>query len=191
MSKTPQYLFIALTLIVMHTSAWADGFRLNWARENEPHIVIQLSPEQVATVGRERKLILTERQRATLARFTKKVPAVLGVESLGEPDCSCHISTALWTATSEVTIWVNRLASDKNGSKFYYEVRRQPGHYTANADGKLFFAGQPVRWSAFEAAVLKNKDGPYMQLSLPPTEPKNFAARLRSLQARGQVNSRL
>jgi hypothetical protein len=115
----------------------------------------------------------------------------LGVESLGEPDCSCHISSALWTATAEVTIWIERLRSDADGSKFYYEVRRKPGYYTANAKGDLFAAGKPVSWPAFEAAVLAKKDGEYIQLSLPPTEPKNFTERVRELKARKNFNHRL
>lgn len=90
MSRTPLHCLVAVALLAVHVSAWADGFRLTWARENEPHIVMQLSPDQVAAVGRERKLLLTQSQRETLAKFTKKVPPVLGVESLGEPDCSCH-----------------------------------------------------------------------------------------------------
>ncbi len=191
MPKVPQPLLVAFAVLTLQVFARADGFRLDWAREHEPHIVMQLSPDQVATVGRERKLILTEGQRETLARFTKKIPRVLGVESLGEPDCSCHISSALWTATSEVTIWIDRLQRDPDGSKAYYKVRRQRGYYTANANGELFTAGQPVSWPAFEAAVLRKKEGEYIQLSLPPTEPNNFTARIRELKARANFNHRL
>lgn len=95
---------IGLTLALIGSSSfsWADGFSYLRARERNAHIVLQLSPDQVETVGRERKLVLTETQKKTLAKFTKRPPSVLGVESLGEPDCSCHISSALWTATSEV-----------------------------------------------------------------------------------------
>jgi len=60
---------------------------------------------QITTVGRERKLILSDAQRNTLSKYVRKVPKTLGVESVGEPDCSCHISSAMWTATAEVTIW--------------------------------------------------------------------------------------
>ncbi|MES2572555.1 MAG: hypothetical protein V4710_21205 [Verrucomicrobiota bacterium] len=191
MPRTPHPLFAAAVFLAFSLSAWADGFHLTRALENKPHIVMQLSPAQVAVVGRERKLVLTEDQRETLSQFMKKVPRVLGVESLGEPDCSCHLSSALWTATSEVTIWVNQLAHDADGSKFYHEVRRKRGHYTANANGEIFASGRPVSWSAFEAAVRGKKDGNYIQLSRPPTEPKHFTIRLRELQARAHFNSRL
>jgi hypothetical protein len=174
---------IGLTLALIGSSSfsWADGFSYLRARERNAHIVLQLSPDQVETVGRERKLVLTETQKKTLAKFTKRPPSVLGVESLGEPDCSCHISSALWTATSEVTIWIERLSRDPDGSKHYYEVRKHPGYFTANASGEIFAAGKPVSWAEFKAAVLAMKEGEYIQLSLPPTEPKNFAARVRRL----------
>ena len=191
MSKIPGTFLATVALLVCQVAAWADGFQLNQAREYDRHVVIQLSPEQVETVGRERKLILTESQRERLGAFMKKVPPVLGVESLGEPDCSCHISSALWTATKEVTIWTDRLATDRDGSRYYHEVRRQPGRYTANANGELFAAGRPVSWAAFEAAVLRRKDGEYLQLSLPPIEPKSFARRVRALQARKHFSHRL
>ena len=183
------------SLCLLFCAAWnqarADGFRLDWAREHEAHIVIQLSPEQTATVGRERKLHLTDSQRETLSKFTKKVPRLLGVESLGEPDCSCCISSALWTDTNEVTIWVGRLARDPDGSRAYYDVRHKQGHYTADAEGRIYAAGKAITWEQFERAVLAKKEGEYIQLSLPPIEPKDFSTRVRRLKAKMNFNHRL
>jgi hypothetical protein len=181
------YLLWCIALQQVH----ADGFRLDWARENEAHIVMQLSPEQTALVGRERKLHLTDLQRETLSKFTKKVPRMIGVESLGEPDCSCHISSALWTDTNEVTIWVERLARDPDGSRAYYEVRHKRGYYTADAEGRIYAAGKAITWKQFEGAVLAKKEEEYIQLSLPPREPKDFTARLRRLKAKMNFNHRL
>ena len=152
---------------------------------------MQLSPEQSTVVGRERKLHLTGPQRETLSKFAKKVPRTLGVESLGEPDCSCHISSALWTDTNEVTIWIERLASDPDGSRFYYEVRHKRGRYTADAEGRIFAAGKPITWKQFERAVLTKKEGEYIQLSLPPREPGDFTARVQRLKAKVNFNHRL
>lgn len=171
--------------------ARADGFSLDWAREHEPHIVMQLSPEQVATVGRERKLELTGAQLETLSKFTKSVPPVLGVESLDEPDCSCHISSALWTATNEVTIWVERLARDPDGSRAYHEIRHKPGYYTADAEGRIYAAGKPISWEEFEKAVLAKKEDDHLQLSLPPAEPRAFATRVRRLKARMNFSDKI
>lgn len=171
--------------------ARADGFRLDWAREHEAHIVMQLSPEQTALVGSQRKLHLTDSQRETLSKFTKKVPRIIGVESLGESDCSCHISSALWTATNEVTIWVERLARDPDGSKAYYEVRSKRGYYTADAEGRIYAAGKAISWEQFEKAVLAKKEDEYIQLSLPPRELKEFTTRVRRLKARMNFNHRL
>jgi len=181
MPKFLKPVYLTLFLLASSSLSWADGFSYLRARERNAHIVMQLSPDQVETVGRERKLVLTEAQKETLAKFTKRPPSVLGVESLGEPDCSCHISSVFWTATSEVTIWIERLSRDPDGSKDYYEVRNQPGYFTANASGEIFAAGKPVSWAQFKAAVLAMKEEEYVQLSLPPTQPKDFAARVRRL----------
>jgi hypothetical protein len=178
-------------MFLIPASLWADGFDLKWERENRLHLVMQLSPDQVLAVGRERKLTLTERQRGTLAKFTKQVPNVLGVESLGEPDCSCHVSSALWTAPSEVTIWIERLQKDTDGSKMYYEIRSKPGYYTANTKGEIFNAGKPVSWSAFEAALLSKGEQEVVKLSLPPAAPKSFTDRVQKLRARKPFNERL
>ena len=191
MFRTSPSLLAPIALLLLHGPAWADGFDLARSRKNEPHLVLRLSPEQVDTVGRERKLILTESQQETLARFTKKVPRALGVESLGEPDCSCCISSALWTATAEVTIWTERLRVDPDGSKAYYQVRKKRGHYTTDAQGELFAAGRPVTWASFEAAVLARKEGQTIQLSLPPTPSKALAKRVRELKARASFSERL
>ena len=182
---------LCLLLCAALHQARADGFRLDWAREHEPHIEMQLSAEQIAAVGRERKLHLTNDQRETLSKFTKKVPRILGVESLGEPDCSCHISSALWTETNEVTIWIERLARDPDGSRAYYEVRHKRGYYTADAEGRIYAAGKPITWEQFERAVLAKKEDEYIQLSLPPTEPRDFTTRVRRLKARMNFNHRL
>ncbi len=180
------------TALILAQAALADGFRLEWAREHEAHIVMQLTPEQVATVGRERKLVLTPAQRETLATFAKNVPKVLGVESLGEPDCSCILSSALWTDTTEVTIWVRRLAHDKDGSKYYHEIRKKPGYYTADADGRIFAAGKEVKWAEFEAVVLRSTEGAGgVQLSPPPKEPKELTAKLKRLRAKKPISTRL
>lgn len=189
---TPSIIQIFTTALILTQTALADGFILERARENKSHIEMQLSPEQVATVGRERKLVLTPSQRETLASFAKNVPKVLGVESLGEPDCSCCLSSALWTDTNEVTIWVQHLPYDKDGSKWYHEVRKKPGHYTADANGRIFAAGKEVKWAEFESVVLKSTEGAGgVQLSLPPKEPKELASKLKRLRAKRYIGTRL
>ncbi len=177
-------LILIFTIALITTQpAFPDGFRLDWAREHEPHIVMQLSSEQVVTVGRERKLVLTPSQRETLAKITKNVPKILGVESLGEPDCSCCISSALWTDTNEVTIWIQRLAHDRNGSDYYHEIRKKPFHYTADTNGRIFSAGKEIKWSVFESTVLRAKNSERIQLSLPPKLPEELASKLKRLRA--------
>lgn len=179
--KFPSILTLVLTLCAVVPEVQADGFSLLWAREHEAHIVMQLSPEQVAAVGRERKLVLTPEQRESLTRLAPNVPKVLGVESLGEPDCSCCISSAMWTDTKEVTIWIERLTRDRDGSKRYYECRTKPGFYTMDAGGQIFAAGQPVSWRQFQAAVLAAKEDDYIQLSRPPKVPSMVEFRMARL----------
>lgn len=174
---------VAASLCGSHTCL-ADGFELSRALKNEAHVVLRLTADQVSRVGRERKLVLTVSQRTKLQKYAKEVPEALGVESLGEPDCSCCIGSVLWTATDQVTVWTDRLARDADGSKRYYEVRLQKGFYTADALGQIYAAGRPLTWDEFEKAVKKKRQGQYIQLSLPPTEPKEFAARIRSLKER-------
>ena len=177
--------------LLVAINALADGFQLSWALAHEPHAVLRLNPEQIARVGSERKWVLTEPQRKVLKRYAKNVPEVLGVQSLGEPDCSCCIGSVLWTATDSVTVWTDRLARDKDGSKSYHEVRKKQGFYTADAQGQIYAAGQPVTWKQFEKAVKAKREGQYLQLSLPPDEPKDFAMRVRRLKERHPFYYRL
>ena len=162
-------------------SCLADGFQLSWSLKHEPHVVLRLNEEQVSLVGRERRLVLTEVQRTKLRKHAKAVPDTLGVESLGEPDCSCCIGSVLWTATDQVTVWTDRLARDADGSRRFYEIRKKQGFYTADASGQIYAAGRPLTWAEFEKALKKKKDGQYVQLSLPPIEPSEFAVRVRRL----------
>ena len=170
---------------------FADGFQLSWSLKHESHVVLRLTEEQVSLVGRERKLILTKAQREKLLKYSKTVPESLGVESLGEPDCSCCLGSTLWTATDQVTVWTDRLARDADGSKRYYEVRQKKGYYTADASGQIYAAGRPVTWEEFEKAVKRKKEGQYIQLSLPPNQPKDFSTRVRSLKERHHFYNRL
>lgn len=190
MNKITQLTVAVLTLNLVQL-CFADGFSLVWAREHEAHIVIQLTPEQVAIVGRERKLVLTQAQHDTLANFKKPVPKIIGVESLGETDCSCCISSALWTANSEMTIWLDRLARDDDGSKDFFELRLEHGFYTMDVTGQIFQAGQPKSWAAFQAAVLTSKEGEYIQLSRPPLLPEAVTARIAALKERKNFQYRL
>jgi hypothetical protein len=180
MRNVARPLIVAVLFMIVHDTQ-ADGFSHLRAREQESHVVLQLSPEQVAVVGRERKLVLTTAQRENLARFAPRVPEVLGVESVREPDCSCCISSAMWTDTNEVTIWIERLARDRDGSKLYYECRAKPDSYTMDAEGRIFSAGQPVSWRQFQAAVLSTKEGEYTQLSRPPKVPSRLEYRMAKL----------
>lgn len=189
-SALPCWIAALLSLTCISASL-ADGFSLAWSLKNEPHVVLELTPEQIATVGRERKLVLTDAQRTTLRRRVKKVPRVLGVESPGEPDCGCCISPAFWSATNQMVIWTRRLASDKDGGRYYHELRLKPGLYTADAQGQIYAAGQPVTWKQFEAAVLAKREDEYLQLSMPPQEPRDFAARVARLKKRKNFFFRL
>lgn len=189
-SSLPRWI-VALLSLAWISSSWADGFSLAWSLKNEPHVVLELTPDQVATVGRERKLVLTDAQRATLKQRVKKVPKVLGVESPGEPDCGCCIAPAFWSATNQMIIWTRRLAADKDGGRHYHELRLKPGRYTADAQGQIYAAGQPVTWKQFEAAVRAKQEGEYLQLSMPPEEPRDFAARVERLKKRKHFFFRL
>jgi hypothetical protein len=172
-------------------SCRADGFQLSWALKHEPHVVLRLNDEQVSLVGRERKLVLTEAQLTKLRKHAKSVPDTLGVESLGEPDCSCCIGSVLWTATDQVTVWTDRLARDADGSRRFYEIRKKQGFYTADASGQIYAAGRPLTWEEFEKALKKKKDGQYVQLSLPPIQPSEFAIRVQSLKEKHHFFYRL
>lgn len=190
-----QIFLFAVVIMFSVGRARADGFELKRALAQDRHATLKLTPEQIELVGRERKLVLNDAQRAHLASFVKRVPKVLGVESPGEPDCSCHISSAMWTATSEVTIWLDRLAYDRDGSKEYYELRRQPGHFTANARGEIFAGGRPIAWPDFVAAVMAWKnagaDRGYLQLSRPPEQPESFRKKADWLWTQKHYYSRL
>lgn len=70
-------------------------------------------------------------------------------------------------------------------------VRHKRGHYTADAEGRIYAAGKPITWEQFERAVLAKKQDEYIQLSLPPTEPEGFTARVRRLKAKMNFNHRL
>jgi hypothetical protein len=183
-------LFAAFVIAIGPRGLRADGFSLEWALAHDPYVTLKLTEEQRASVGRERKLVLNEAQRTMLAKHARKVPRVLGVESPGEPDCSCHIASAMWTATSEVTIWTRRLSWDKEGSRIYYECRQKPGNYTMDADGQIYAAGQPIPWEAFRSAVFAAKEGE-VQLALPPSLPQSLEDRIERLKKRKNFFYRL
>ena len=171
------YLLIALFL--SSGLLIADGFSLNRAIAQDEPCVLRLTKTQIAQVGRERKLVLNEAQKQKLQKKTKNVPAILGVESLGEPDCSCCISSAMWTNTRTITVWIRRLAYDRTGSRFFYECRLKPGHYTMDAAGRIYIAGKPVTWDAFIADMRERVRAKLPRhLSLPPTVPSGIQRKL-------------
>ena len=88
-------------LLLTVTSALADGFKLEFSLETNPHVTVHLSPEQIIEVGRTRRLVLTQEQKEKLGYNLKNVPDVFGVESPREPTCSCCISPAMWTDTDK------------------------------------------------------------------------------------------
>ena len=94
----------------------------------------------------------------------------------------------MWSFIFRLT---DRLSTDKDGSKAYYEVRLKKGRFTADADGRIYSGGQEVTWEQFETAVKSKKDDEYIQLSLPPIEPPAFAARVRELKEKHHFYYRL
>ena len=112
-------------LLLTVTSALADGFKLEFSLETNPHVTVHLSPEQIIEVGRTRRLVLTQEQKERLGYNLKNVPDVFGVESPREPTCSCCISPAMWTDTDKVTIWLDRYSDTEQFSKHALTARQQ------------------------------------------------------------------
>ena len=183
---------ISIVLATTPAMVLADGFSLARSLKHEKHVVISLTPGQVIQVGRERKLELTEQQKKTIKKLSKHVPGVLGVESLVEPDCGCCISSAMWTETTKVTIWIDRLAYDKDGSKFYFECRLLPGYFTMDSTGQIFAATKPVTWIEFTKDVrLRVRRGEPRHLSLPPIVPPDIQKRLDALPEKENPSGRM
>jgi hypothetical protein len=161
----------------------ADGFVLDRALEMHPHITLELTEAQIATIGVWRRLDLTKEQLAKLRARGIKTPKILGVETLGEPDCSCCISSAFWIEKNRILLWTDRLKTDTDGSAWYYQVRSQEGHYVFDANGNLFYRGQPVTVADFQkVAAEKPAEGTSRQVSLGPGVSPDMEAKLRKLQ---------
>jgi len=181
---------IALVFLSVSSSqVFADGFSLTFALETSPHLTIRLSPSQISEVGRSRSLMLTKEQRDRLGRNLKSVPRVLGVESLGEPDCSCCISPAMWTDTDKVTIWIDKYSPTKDLSKYYRDIRQKNRHFVMDANGSIFQAGKRVDFEEFIRQAKVGEHG--VHLAMPPQTPSGLDAKLAQLRKDGRVSSRL
>ena len=105
--------------------------------------------------------------------------------SPGEADCSCHIASAYWLDKEHVVVWLDRLKTDKDGSKWYYAVRLEDGRYVVDASGSLRCNGRVVSLSEYEALLAKpRKRGEWIQVSLSPNVPSKLYDRLRALHAK-------
>jgi|GEM_PF-3362346 len=179
---------VIVCLLFVVPSALADGFRLSFALETSPHVIVHLSPEQIIEVGRTRRLVLTQEQKQKLAYNLKNVPDVFGVESMGEPDCSCCISPAMWTDTDKVTIWLHKYSSEKDLSEYYRTVRQQDRHFVMDSEGRIFHKGTEVSFDRF-SDIANTGDG--VQLAMPPICPPDVEKKIDDMKSRGRVSSRL
>lgn len=178
-----------VSLSASFSQAFADGFSFAFALETSPHVIVRLSPEQVIEVGRTRRLVLTEEQKKKLNYNLKNVPDILGVESLGEPDCSCCISPAMWTDTDKVTIWIEKYSSKKDLSEYYRTVRLQDRHFVMDSEGRVFQKGTEVPFDKFREIANTGEHG--VHLAMPPICPPNIKKQVDELKSEGRVSSRL
>jgi hypothetical protein len=166
-------------------SAGADGFSLDYKLSHDPHFFLELTDAQIETVGVWRRLDLTREQLAILRQQGVKSPKTLGVETAGEPDCSCCISSAFWFDKNHVVIWTDRLHTDKDGSAGYYKMRMEDSRYVFDANGNLFHQGKPVPIADFLKMVTRPPAGAkQLQLSLSPGVSPALEAKLRKLQGK-------
>ena len=172
--------------------AFADGFSLDHFLKNEPHVILKLTDRQAERVGRLRRLELSSRQHALLREKSGKAPTVLGVQSPGEPDCSCHISSAFWLNDRRVVIWTERLKYDRDGSRYYHQVRRRPGRFVMDARGRLYTAGKEITFEELERRMAAPRNArTYFQVSLPPAPPPNAEEKLGRIKKKYFFNYRL
>ena len=171
------------------SQAVADGFSLTFALETSPHVIVRLTPEQVIEVGRTRRLVLTEEQKNNLGYNLKNVPDVFGVESLGEPDCSCCISPAMWTDRDRVTIWIEKYSSKKDMSEYYRTVRLKERHFVMDSEGRVFHKGTEISLDRFREIANTGEYG--VHLAMPPICPPDIKKQIDELKSKGRVSSRL
>ena len=171
------------------SQAFADGFSLVFALETSPHVIVHLTPEQVIEVGRTRRLVLTEEQKKNLGYTLENVPDIFGVESLGEPDCSCCISPAMWTDTDKVTIWIKKYSSKKDLSEYYRTVRLQDRHFVMDSEGRIFHKGTEVSFDDFRDIANTGEYG--VHLAMPPICPADIKKQIDDMKSKGRVSSRL
>ena len=187
--SAPLIFFVTLMLA---SPVLADGFSLDWFLKNEPHTILELSATQAESVGRFRRLELSQQQRTLVRGKSGKAPRVLGVESPGEADCSCHVSSAFWLDDRQVVVWTERLKYDQFDSKIYHQIRMRPGYFVMDVRGQLYAAGNPISLQEFESRIaLPQKARGYSQMSLPPNPPLNIERKLRRLQKRYYFSFRL
>lgn len=171
------------------SSAFADGFRLTWALETIPHVVVILTPTQIDEVGSRRCLTLTADQKQKLSQNLKSIPRVLGVESLGEPDCSCCICPVMWTAIDRVTIWLPRYSNTKDLTKYYRTVRERDRHFVMDSKGRVFQKGKEISIDRLREIASTGEFG--VHLAMPPDWPPKIEARLKDLREAGRISSKL
>jgi hypothetical protein len=181
-----------LLTLMMASTGLADGFSLDRFLQKESHTILELSDEQAESVGRFRRLELSPRQRTLVREKSGKAPRVLGVESPGEPDCSCHVSSAFWLDDRRVVVWAERLKHDRSDSKIYHQIRMRPGYFVMDIRGQLYSAGKPISLQEFERQMAApRKARAYFQLSLPPNPPPKLERRLRQIQKKYYFSFRL
>jgi ABC-type Fe3+-hydroxamate transport system substrate-binding protein len=98
---------VAWTMLIA-MSAYGDGFQMKDGRyASGPVTVLDLTPEQVATVKTKRIVLLTPEQKAALMREIGKAPSVLSVYSLkvAGKDCSdFDYNIAIWFQPTRIEV---------------------------------------------------------------------------------------
>jgi len=165
-----RYTTIPLLLLAATTATYGDGIPVAPDRKSVmvESFTIKLDVDQVKQVERQRKLTLTEAQRAPLVAIYNEVPPTIEVVSSRWDSCTCFFGVyAIWCVPGEVQIPRYSVLSQKDDDDYKAQYPDEAAAMEENPDpdrfdardfvldsaGRIFDAGKEVQESELLATI--------------------------------------
>lgn len=165
-----RFITIPLLLLAATTAAHGDGIPVAPDRKSVTveSFTIRLDEDQVKQVERQRKLTLTEAQRAPLVAIYDKIPPTIEVVSSRWDSCTCFFGIyAIWCSPREVQIPRYSVLSQKDEDEYRAQYpdeaaameeapdpdRFDSRNFILDSAGKIFASGKEVQESEILASI--------------------------------------
>jgi len=123
------------------------------------YLSLNLTPEQVEKVGKERIVFLNEHQLEIIKKFTDNFPRELVIVTKSFPDCTCELLYGIWYRKNKIGIPLFQFDFPEFLESYstYLNSIKEWDDFKINAKGEIYHQGKQVDLEYIRSYISKRE----------------------------------